>query len=299
MPVSPCAETMFHKVTPRRKNKRWPDAISGAALLLAFFIISAALLGCSADPAEQIFNKAEKSLGLGSHLEAISQYSYVLGKYPASQLAPMSQYRIAYIYNRHLNDKKKALEAYSTLLLMYPASATAQDAISDMAAIYSQANDHTKAIEFYQRLLKERREGKDEVQYLIAMEYIFLNDFKQARIELMELLKSGARTNLTPNVYVQIANVYYIEGQHNEAIEWYGKAISGFPDTDAGSEARLGVARSLNESGRPLESLEALKAIESQAGHKNKESARALAETIEKRLSEEKRLPEAAKGHRR
>ncbi len=289
---------MSRKITPRRKKKRRSIAISGAALLLAFFIISAGLAGCSADPAEQVFNKAEKSLGLGAHLEAISQYSYVLGKYPASQLAPMSQYRIAYIYNKHLNDKKKALEAYSTLLLMYPSSAQTLDALSDMATIYSSSGDHAKAIEFYQRLLKERREGRDEVQYLIAMEYILLNDFKQARIELMELLKSGARTGLTPNVYVQIANVYYIEGRHNEAIEWYGKAISGFPDTDAGSEARLGVARALNESGRPLEALEALKAIESQAGHKNKGSAMALAETIEKRLSEEKRAPDAAKGRR-
>ncbi|MBI5235648.1 MAG: tetratricopeptide repeat protein [Deltaproteobacteria bacterium] len=289
---------MSSKITPRRKKKRSSAAISGAALLLAFLIITAGLAACSADPAEQVFNKAEKSLGLGAHLEAISQYSYVLGKYPASRSAPTSQYRIAYIYNKHLNDKKKALEAYSTLLLIYPSSAFVADALSDMATIYSQADDHAKSIEFYQRLLKERREGRDEVQYLIATEYILLNDFKQAHIELMELLKSGASARLTPNVYLQIANVYYIEGRHNEAVEWYGKAADGFPDTDAGHEAGLGVARALNESGRPLESLAALKAMESQAGYKNKGSARALAETIEKRLAEEKRAPDAARGRR-
>lgn len=290
---------MSCKITSNRKNKISPGAISGAALMLAFFIICSALYGCSADPAEPVFNKAEKSLGLGSHIEAISQYTYVLAKYPASLYAPMSQYRIAYIYNKHLNERKKALEAYATLLLMYPASASVLTALTDMAAIYSQGGDHAKAIEFYQRLLKERREGRDEVQYLIAMEYILLNDFKQARVELMELIGKGARTRLTPNVYVQIANVYYIEGLHREAIEWYEKTISGFPDTDAGFEARLGLARSLNESGRPLDALEALKAIESQDGHKNKESARALAETIEKRLAEEKRPPDAVKGARR
>lgn len=242
------------------------------------------LSGCAVDPAQREFERAERLLSEGSYREAIDQYSYVVSRFGGSAYAPRSQYKIGVIYDRNLSDEKKALNAYSALFFMYPASAEAALARHDVAKIYSRKGEYRKAVEEYQKLLEERPGEQEKVQYLIAMEYVKMNDFRQARIELTELLDKVSNPAVAPKILFQIANTYYIEGKMQKALSGYDEIISKYPETDAAIDARFGKAKALDEEGRLEEALSILRGLEGQ--YPNSEALNKSIELIEKRLKE-------------
>lgn len=213
------------------------------------------LAGCSYDPAEREFDKAERLFSQGLYKDAIDRYSYIAGKYAATPYGPKSQYRIGYIYHRHLKDSQSAIYVYNSIFFLYPESPDATAARLDLAGIYSEGADHMAAIEEYQKLLKNEPESKHKYQYLIAMEYLMMNDFRQARIELVELSNIISNPNLIPDIRFQIANIYYIEGNFTEAMKRYDEVVLKYPGHGAAVEALFGKAKALDESGRYKEAL--------------------------------------------
>jgi len=220
---------------------------------------------------------------MGDVASALSQYQYVVDKHPESVAAPTSQYRIAQIYNHNLGDRKKALEAYSTLYFMYPNAPETIDARVDLAVIYASNSEHRLAIEQYQKLLTERPSQYAKFQYLIAMEYIMLNDFKQARVEFIELL-SRASGELVPEVEYQIANTFYIEGNLDDAMERYRKLIANHPESPFALNAKLGIAKSLSETGMLSEAMAVLKELKDK--YPNKDAVTVMINAVQVRLDE-------------
>ncbi|MBI5970249.1 MAG: tetratricopeptide repeat protein [Deltaproteobacteria bacterium] len=258
-----------------------PHCASLINLLIALVVFFA---GCSTDPAEHVFEKAEKSLGTGSFEEALLQYSYVVNKHPESSYAPKSQYKIAYIYNKYLGERKRALDAYATLYYMYPGSAETVDAREDLAQIYSDLGDHRKAIAHYQRLMVERPGDAQRFHFAVASEYMKMNDLAQARVEFSELLRTTGSHVLIPQIYFNMGGMSYVEGKTSEAMEWYDKLISKYPKDPFVLEAEFYKAKVLNETGRQGEALVLLREIEPQ--YHNKAAVTALREWIEARLKD-------------
>lgn len=240
---------------------------------------------CSVDPSAPVFEKAEGSLAAGRHEEAIVQYSYVVNKHPGSAYAPQSQYKIAYIYNRYLNDKKSALLAYQTLYYMYPGSKETNVAHEDLAIIYSKEGDHRKAIENYQKILGTRvPDENNRIHYMIAVEYFNMNDLQQSRVEFHELLKTAKKPELVSNIFFQLGSIDYIEGRHKEAIEWFDRLVEKFPDKVFTNEARFAKARVLRDTGKYAEAVAMLRAIEKE--YPDKQAVKSLKDWIENRLAE-------------
>jgi len=250
-----------------------------SVLSLCVFMVTA----CSTDPGRAVFDKAEMTFSKGDIETALSQYKYVVDKHPGSSFAPKSQYRIAQIYNTYVGDKKRAMEAYSTLYFMYPNAPETVDARADLAAIYAANGNHGLAIEQYQRLITDRPSEYAKVQYLIAMEYIMLNDFRQARVEFTELLNRASGERL-PEIQYQIANTYYIEGSLDDAMAWYEKVIARYPQSPFALDAKMGVAKSLSESGRLNEALSLLKELKDK--YPNKAAVDVLMEGVQLRIDE-------------
>lgn len=259
-------------------------ASKGAHIFFFLFSLCALVLSaCTNDPGSVVFEKAEKQFSKGEVEIALSQYQYVVDKHPESAFAPKSQYRIAQIYNHNYGDRKKAMEAYSTLFFMYPNSLETIDARIDIAAIYAAIGEHRLAIEQYQKLIIERSSEYARFQYRIAMEYIMLNDFTQARVEFAELLSRTSR-ELAPEIEYQIANTYYIEGSLKDAIDRYEKLISHFPDSPFAINAKLGIAKSLSETGKLSEAMVILKEL---VGiYPNKEAIDVMIDAVQVRLDE-------------
>lgn len=219
--------------------------------------------GCGLSPEEESFQQAEIILSNGDYKEAITAYKAFLQEFPQSRYAPESLYKTAYIYNRHQRDVKNALETYEMLFYLYPNSHHAMLAREDRAEIFSMAGEQRKAIEQYTGLLKEGiREREDNYRYKIAMEYIKMNAFGQARIEFEELLKSKPNTVFAPKVYFQIATTYYLEGRLGDAVGAYDEVITRYPNDQLSIEARLGKAAAFEEAGRHTDALALLSELE-------------------------------------
>ncbi|MEK6531923.1 MAG: tetratricopeptide repeat protein [Deltaproteobacteria bacterium] len=237
----------------------------GRAVFVLFLSCLAftAFLGCSTrDPAEASFNAAEEAFGNGRFREALNAYADVVNKHRASAYAPKSQLRIAVIYNRHLNDAKKAAHAYTSLFLMYPKAVEALSGMEDMAGIYSSAGEYSKSVEVYQRLKTALPAEAERFQFMIASEYIKMNDLHQARIELKDILASSSNQALSAAIRLKLADTYYVEGDVKQAIGAYDEVIILFPESDAAMEAMLGKAAALLEAGKKPEALKTLSELE-------------------------------------
>lgn len=230
------------------------------AALLCFCLFF--LCACPVDPARRDFEEASSLLDRGSLREAARRYAFVVTKYPGSRFAPESQLRIAGIYSR-LNEFDKAEYAYSALFFMYPESQEALVGREELAMLHSRNREHMKAIEEYQRLFQSLPSNRQRFQYLIAMEYIKMNDFTQARAELVELNNMMGNPALSPRIRLHIAESYYLEGSYNKALEKYDDVIARFPENEAAIEARLAMARIFEEEGDFKKAIASLEEVRS------------------------------------
>ncbi len=259
-------------------------------LILCLLIIA----GCSRDNARVRFEGAESSLGNGEFERAIEEYRSVANDFGTSAYGPVSLYKIASIYDRHLGDKPKAIEAYYALYNIYPESAEAVEAVEAMAVIYSKAGNHTKAIGEYQWVLERRPAREEHYRYLIAMEYLRMNDFRQTRLELRDLLDSLSVPNPPPpggplyelmvKIYYQTANSYYLESKNTEAIKAYDDLISRYPDHPLSLEAKLNKAHILVEDELFEPALELLHALAEE--HPHTETIDSMIKLTKKRIRE-------------
>ncbi|MBI5827690.1 MAG: tetratricopeptide repeat protein [Deltaproteobacteria bacterium] len=248
--------------------------------MLALLFLSACH---SRDQARAVFEAAQEHLGDGDYPGALSKYSEVVSRHQSSAYGPKSQYMIASIQNRRFNDRQKAIESYSILIYIYPESTEAVRARADLAELYSGANDHRKAIEEYGAILRSGPPDAKRYVYAIAMEYVKMNDLRQARLELKGLLDSSGPGPI-PQIKFDIANTYYIEGDLKEALSWYDAVISEAPEGRLKIEARFGKARALEEAGRLNEALAIYRALS--GDYPNQEALRTRMEWIEKRRAE-------------
>lgn len=255
-------------------------------LLLTIFI------GCSQDQAMPAYEKAEELFSQRAYTKAINGYSNIVSKYPESPYASASQYKIGLINHLYLADIRRAMNAYATLMLLYPDSKEVALARSDLADIYIHKGDYRKALGEYQWLVKNTGGAKrDNFQYQIAMAYLKLTDIKQARIELQEVVKNSLNSPLSPQVYYQIANTYYLEGDYKEAIKSYERVISSYPNNPYTDEARLGKAVCIEETGNLAEAVELYKELEK--SYPNPDVIKIRLDAIEAR--EKKNTPMALK----
>ncbi|MFZ3072550.1 MAG: tetratricopeptide repeat protein [Thermodesulfobacteriota bacterium] len=217
------------------------------------------IFGCGPKGEEKFFFEAEQALIAGNYDSAIEKFTDFVTHYPGSEFAAESQYRIGYIHSRHLRDAKSAMDAYAILFRLYPKSPQVAFAREDMAAIYSSSGEERKAIGEYARLMENGPSAKkDFYRYQIAMGYIRLNDFRQARIEFEEILKtiSISSSPLKPQAKLQIANTHYLEGNMDEAVKAYDRVMSDYKgDSVYADEAKLAKASVLAETGMLKEAL--------------------------------------------
>jgi TolA-binding protein len=240
------------------------------------------------------FERAESSLGNGEFERAIEEYRSVANDFGKTAYGPISLYKVASIYDRHLGDKPRAVEAYYTLYNIYPESVEAVEAVEAMAVIYSEAGNHAKAIDEYQWVLEKRPDRKEHYGYLIAMEYLQMNDFRQTRLELRDLLGSlsvpappapgGPLYELMVKIYYQTANSYYLESKNTEAINAYDDLISRYPGHPLSLEAKLNKAHILIEDELFEPALELLGALAEE--YPNTETIDSMIKLTKKRVRE-------------
>lgn len=254
-------------------------------------LLAAAVLflhGCLADQARRGYEKAEGHLGEGRYKEALAEYRAVAARFGSTPYGAKSLLRAGFICGAHLNDDGAALKAYSEVIDLYPGTDEAYAAGGEIARIYSRRGEHSRAVEEYQALLEHSPDEAEKVRFLVAMEYVKMNDLKQARVELNELLKTAVADELIRQVKYQIANTYYLEGDTVEALKKFAGIIKEYPDSPTAFEALFAKARVYDEQGRLAEALDILKGLEGK--YPNKDALRTAVEWTQKRLDTDQGL---------
>ncbi|MBI5234486.1 MAG: tetratricopeptide repeat protein [Deltaproteobacteria bacterium] len=239
--------------------------------------------GCAPESAAREFDEAEGLLAEGRYTEAAGMYMAVFKGYPKSPYAPKSLFKLGLVHATHLNNPERAIEFFGELSSFYPESNLAVTAIKEKARAYSELGAHGKAIEEYERLIEKSPHEKDYTRYLISLEYIKLSDFERARTGLNDVLTSSPNTRLKPEIYYQIASIYYLEGKAEAAFEWYSHFLENYPDHQLSGNAKLARALSLEEAGRLKEALVMFKAL--LAEDPEAPSLKVKVEAINKRLA--------------
>jgi TolA-binding protein len=232
-----------------------------------------------------IFNEAELQLSQGEYLQAIKTHNTLLKKYPDSQLAPESLFRKGHIYYRYLDNIEMAMMAYHELALLYPESVKLVDAAKDRGEIYSTLGKHWKAVQEYEWLLtRARHSERGDFQYLIAMEYFKMNDFKQARIEFTEILNTNSATALAPEIHFRIATSFYLEKNLVESLKAYKLVVKKFPNHGLAFQSSINIAQIYADAEKLTEAIDMLKRLKIKSSNNEKELIDIRIALIKKRI---------------
>jgi TolA-binding protein len=254
-----------------------------AALLFALGSL-AALSGCGPGPAAEHFGAAENLLGAGDYMGAVEKYSYVVSSFQSSEYAPKSQFRIAVTYDRHLSDSRRALDAYSTLLFLFPESPESARALEEVAGLYSKMGDHDRAAEEFLRLAAERPTDDARLSFKAALEFLEAGDYTRSRRRLTELVEKHPDSAEAPRARYRIAYIHYLEGDTARAVEEYDRLIEAAPLAPLAADAIMGKASALEDAGSLGEALELLEGL--RGSYPNEEALEMRLQWIRKRLAE-------------
>ena len=258
--------------------------------VVILFIAGITLLsGCGASEDESAFGQAETRLAEGDYQGAAIAFSSFVDEFPESPLAPRAQYMAGLILHRHLKRLEESLSSYAMLFKLFPESEEVFLAKEDIAGLYHGTGDHRRALEVYEWLLEYGPfERRDSYQYSIAGEYIELNDFVQARIELKELLKEVPGTLLKPDILYRVGSTFYLEGRSSEAIAAFDTLIRTYPEHKLSLEAKFSKAAALEEAGLHIEAIALFEGLKKE--YNNSEAVKIRIESAKERLKDGPRL---------
>jgi TolA-binding protein len=128
----------------------------GVYFIIASIIVSL-IIGCGEKQTkEQLFALSEKLEKDEKFNDAIVSYQKLIKKFPSSNFADQSQYKIALIYSNNLNDFDKSINAHNVLIEQYPNSKYVAQSIFMIGFIYANnLNNLEKAKEYYNQFLQK------------------------------------------------------------------------------------------------------------------------------------------------
>lgn len=206
---------------------------------------------------QRLFAEGVKLESLGQPASAEKIYQEIYQRYPHTQEAAESLFRIAKFWQFNHQDVQRALLNYLKIEHDFPDNPLVLPACEEAARIVKYAlRDFSRAIEFYQRLLDLNTGTPDQYYYEIADCYFRLENYSQARIELETLLEKYPQSTLTADVLYRKAGILLLEGRTQEARQDWLDVIDRYPDSKYRIQAEFDLARVLEEDGFLTEALQ-------------------------------------------
>lgn len=206
---------------------------------------------------QRLFAAGVKLESLGQVATAKMKYQEVYQRYPHTQEAAESLFRVAKLWQFDHQDMQQALLNYLKLEHDYPNSPLVLSAREEAARIVKYTlRDYSRALEFYQRLLDLNTGTPDQYYYEIADCYFRLKNYPQARIELETLLEKYPQSALIPDVLYRKAGILLLEGRVEDARQDWGHVIERFPNSKYRIQAEFDLAKILEEEGHLKDALQ-------------------------------------------
>jgi TolA-binding protein len=178
------------------------------------------------------FRAAQEMLRQQKFYNAIELYLSFVREKPDHRKAPEALLNVGYIQENMLDEPKRALETYQTLVSRYPINKYTIAGQRRVAEIYkTHFSNYRQAVVEYEKLLHAAPEDPEAPQYQfeIARSYTLLHNYEQAAVEYENLLKTYPKYDELDEVYYQMGNNAYIGGKYSDAINAYKTALERFP----------------------------------------------------------------------
>lgn len=234
----------------RRKNSRSRKLyLAGLALALVAVLAGGAWYRYNLDALlEADFARAEQLQEAGAYAEAARVFEKIHRRHPHFRRAAEALYQVGEIRQLNLQEYPEALLAYLLVEKDFPTSPLAKLALRQVAELYkNQLRDYSRAILVYQKLLDQKNEQGDAIQYQVADCYFQLNNFEQARIEFESLLKNYPTSALAAETQYRVAVSTALEGKKKSALAAFERVEKDWPDSPYAIEARFGRAGVLED----------------------------------------------------
>lgn len=234
--------------------------------IVYLFILFAQLNSCT--------SRVDRAIAQADELRGTQQYEAALASYEAIASTDSDPkvaevwLRIGDLYYYNLQNPKKALQAYKTLIEKFTWQPAAMQAFERIALIEDAQGDYIGAIEALEMLLRyfPSHPNRHAMHHQIALYYMKMKDFGQSAIELNSLLShDNVSADVKAVAMFDLGETYFMAGKLKEAAHWYQKVTSEFPDNELANRAlqqkakiylelgEMGTARELEKKVKRLE----------------------------------------------
>ena len=219
--------------------------LTDSPLMLRRFIVVGLCLtlisGCGSD-LQPALDQANDLLFQQNYVEAERLYRKLLKPLENQPLSDSQKEhhllilgRLGRINSLYLRDYNQAITDYSILVQHYPKTEDAFAARATVADIYHhKLGKHQAALDEFQKLVSQfpNKARSQWAQLQIITIYLQLKNYEQARTEAEALLKLWPTSDEARQAQFLIANSYYIQGRHTEAIATYTQLLNQDADPE-------------------------------------------------------------------
>ncbi len=216
---------------------------------------------------------AEKLWTEKNYPASVSEFDHVVKESPNSAIGLQALWRASMTRTLFLNQPDEALKGFETFLERAANSELAPQAQQEIGEIYfSKLNQYQKAIDFYGKLLEDKKFGPDDralFMYRIARSYFLSNRIHHAIEWLEKMTKEYPQSPLRDKAEFDLANAWYSVGDAEKVA--YPNAVKIFHDLRNKTQLRnhtlyveavFGEAASLEELDQLEEAYDLFKLIE-------------------------------------
>lgn len=186
-----------------------------------FFLLTALLLlgSCQSNQGERMYERAINLWKEKRYEESIQNFIALTTAYPEDELVDDSLFWIANIYEHYLKEEEQAALFYRSLSKEFPQSEYALRSTMALARIFEGKDQDRQSLRkalLVRQSLDEKalsEELRDKNRLKLALLYVKLKQYEQARFHLKELIEVTVEQNLIAKAYHLIGTSYYLEGE--------------------------------------------------------------------------------------
>lgn len=241
-----------------RRNS--PAKVKGILLFILMLFTA-----CRNTSSSEFLLKAGDALREGKVEEALSYYSRVASLYPDSQASQEALYWIGRVYRLFKKQPKEALVFFRRAVSQGDITSYCEKAQETIADIYyTDLRDYKKAIVEFQKLIDKFPGSRllAEAQYQIGQCYMAMGEYEQAQIEYSTLLDRYGTSEYRDAAAYSICVVYFRQGNFKQARKEFENFIALYSDSPLATNAKLGLADTLEEMGETEEAISVLGSVE-------------------------------------
>jgi TolA-binding protein len=212
--------------------------------------------------AEALFQQGKANEVKEVYGDALEAYKTVVALYPKSKRAAESAYKMSDIYFK-AQDYVKAIDGFTMVMKKYADSEFAEDAMLSIAEVQYNSGNEAGAVKGYQDFLKKYPDSKKIKNVEEGMERaMYVKAEKKSDPEMMlEFYNKYPDSNLAINAVYSAAELYYKASKFEKAIESFNKVIQQFPNDSMAINANYYIAACYAELKKNDEAIAAYKAF--------------------------------------